>query len=434
MDLVAVAVELEIAQDRGRQQAHHVGEHGDLVVRAPWLFGDGRSADQRPALEHHGAFAGSREVRGGDEAVVPAADDDCVVGVRGHRLDATVAPMRTLRPRQAWGLGVLVACGALLALVAVAADGTPLRAPTDTGTTDIGERVLAALEVVIVIAVVMLVVLIVMVFTGEKNRRPQFTRRRSLLQTLLIVAILAIIPFALLPLRRTQHPTQEAGNGGDQPVAEQPVDDGHGRPTWPIALLGGAVVVALAWAAWSARRHRPDDEDDGAVAPDDEQRAAARSVFDASLADLEGEPDPRPRSSPLTPACSTASTSAASVAGPPRRRSSTFTAPSVRCAFLRYRSTRWWISTPRLDSANIPSRPPTRRGPSTRSGPLGTTWLPWCATGGPRWWRDEGRQLREARGVHRGHRGRGRGRAPPRTAPPSPASRCSPSSSPRRSG
>ena len=53
------------------------------------------------------------------------------------------------------------------------------------------------------------------------------------------------------------------------------------------------MVVALAWAAWSARRHRPDDEDDGAVAPDDEQRAAARSVFDASLADLEGEPDPR---------------------------------------------------------------------------------------------------------------------------------------------
>src|SRR5258707_1379629 len=50
--------------------------------------------------------------------------------------------MGSLRPRQAWGLGVVVATVGLLGLVAVAADGSPLRAPLDGHTSSAAGRLL----------------------------------------------------------------------------------------------------------------------------------------------------------------------------------------------------------------------------------------------------------------------------------------------------
>jgi NADH:ubiquinone oxidoreductase subunit 6 (subunit J) len=200
--------------------------------------------------------------------------------------------MRTLRPRQAWGIGVLVAAGGLLALVAVAADGSPLRAPPDSGSSDLAERLLAVVEVILVVAVALFAVLVVMAFTSDRRKRPQFSRKRSLLQTIVGIALLVLIPFAVGALRRGHAKHQPDDTGPTPPTTVATADDGGGRPTWPIVTLGAVVVVALAGAAWMAGRRRPivldDDEDVG-----ERRIRTARSAFDASLADLEAEPDPR---------------------------------------------------------------------------------------------------------------------------------------------
>jgi NADH:ubiquinone oxidoreductase subunit 6 (subunit J) len=198
--------------------------------------------------------------------------------------------MRTLRPRQAWGLGVLVAAGALLALVAVAADGSPLRAAPDTGSSDLADRLLAGVEVILVVAVALFAVLVVLAFTGDRRKRPQFSRKRSLLQTIVGVALLVLIPFVLGALRHDKPNRQPDDKGAAPPTTIASTDDGHGRPTWPIVTLGAVVVVALAGAAWMAGRHRPALLDDDAG---ERRLLSARSAFDASLADLEAEPDAR---------------------------------------------------------------------------------------------------------------------------------------------
>ena len=70
--------QLEVADDLGPQQAHHVGELGEAVAGKDFL-GDGCPADDIAPLEHDHLLAGAREVRGGDQAVVAGADDDRVV-------------------------------------------------------------------------------------------------------------------------------------------------------------------------------------------------------------------------------------------------------------------------------------------------------------------------------------------------------------------
>ena len=73
--------QVEVADDLGTEQAHDVGEDRELEARED-LLGDRRAADQVAALEHEHRSPGAREVRRGDEPVVPAADDDRVVPVR----------------------------------------------------------------------------------------------------------------------------------------------------------------------------------------------------------------------------------------------------------------------------------------------------------------------------------------------------------------
>ena len=83
--LVAVLRELELRDDRRRHEADDVRQRGDVELGAPRLFGRRRAADLRSAFEHRDARAAPREQPGGDEPVVPAADDDDVEPVGAHR-------------------------------------------------------------------------------------------------------------------------------------------------------------------------------------------------------------------------------------------------------------------------------------------------------------------------------------------------------------
>src|SRR5262249_29970503 len=75
-------------------------------------------------------------------------------------------------------------------------------------------------------------------------------------------------------------------------AAGTPADRGdRGGVPWAVLALGVVVVGALSAAAWAARRRRPPP---ATVDIDhDEQREAAGHAFDASIADLEAESDPR---------------------------------------------------------------------------------------------------------------------------------------------
>jgi hypothetical protein len=197
--------------------------------------------------------------------------------------------MRTLRPRQAWGVGVLVAVAGLLGVVAVASDGSPLAAPLDPAGG--GERLRAALGVVGLAAAALALVVLVLVFTGERNRRPQFGRPPNFLRNLLAMILLAALAVAVIPLRRATEPaTREPQAPPPAPAATGNSGDDGGVP-WPVLVLAGVVVTALGWAAWTARRRRAEPTAD--VTDGDTQRQAAGLAFDASLADLEAERDPR---------------------------------------------------------------------------------------------------------------------------------------------
>src|SRR5262249_29205425 len=78
IDLEAEALELELAQDRRRHDADHVGQGGHLEIGAPGRLGDRSAADLGPAFEEDDAPAALGEEPGGDEAIVPAAHDDDV--------------------------------------------------------------------------------------------------------------------------------------------------------------------------------------------------------------------------------------------------------------------------------------------------------------------------------------------------------------------
>ena len=197
--------------------------------------------------------------------------------------------MRTLRPRQAWGVGVLVAVAGLLGVVAVAADGSPLAAPLDPAGG--GERLRAALGVIGLAAAALAVVVLVLVFTGERNRRPQFGRPPNFLRNLLAMVLLAALAVAVIPLRRATEPDAREPEAPPSATATAGGSRDDSGVPWPVVALAGVVATALGWAAWTARRRRADLKADDVAA--DTHRQAAGRAFDASLADLEAEPDPR---------------------------------------------------------------------------------------------------------------------------------------------
>ena len=79
-----MARELHVFDDFGRERAAGVSERGTAEAGMKF-FGDGGAADDRAAFENERLVALLREVEGGDEGVVSAADDDDVAR-SGHGL------------------------------------------------------------------------------------------------------------------------------------------------------------------------------------------------------------------------------------------------------------------------------------------------------------------------------------------------------------
>ncbi len=77
-NLEPVPGQLEVADDLGAEQAHHIGKDRELESRED-LLGDGGAPDQRPALQHQHFLAGAGQVGRRDQAVVAAPDEDRVV-------------------------------------------------------------------------------------------------------------------------------------------------------------------------------------------------------------------------------------------------------------------------------------------------------------------------------------------------------------------
>jgi hypothetical protein len=84
VDRQAALVEAHVAPDRAAQHAQHVGAAG-AVEAGGELLGDAGAADDVAPLEHQRAHPRSRQVEGGDEAVVATADDDRAVPGRAVR-------------------------------------------------------------------------------------------------------------------------------------------------------------------------------------------------------------------------------------------------------------------------------------------------------------------------------------------------------------
>ncbi len=96
-------LQAQLVDDALRQQADEVGVARQARVDAgPRALRDRRPADVVAALEDEHRAPGARQVGGGDEAVVPAADDhDVVSGVARHQ-SANRWPWIATRPSTSW--------------------------------------------------------------------------------------------------------------------------------------------------------------------------------------------------------------------------------------------------------------------------------------------------------------------------------------------
>ena len=79
-DVEAMPRQLELADDLRAEQRHDVREDRESEARED-LLGDRRAAEDVALFEDQGLHPGPGEIRGADEAVVAAADDDRVVAL-----------------------------------------------------------------------------------------------------------------------------------------------------------------------------------------------------------------------------------------------------------------------------------------------------------------------------------------------------------------
>ena len=93
-----VALEIEVADDRRPQPPDGVGQGRYPGARCQF-GGRGRTAHRRAPFEDHGPQPGLPQVRGGDQAVVPATDDDRVVAVRRGGVAPVDQRQAAFRPR-----------------------------------------------------------------------------------------------------------------------------------------------------------------------------------------------------------------------------------------------------------------------------------------------------------------------------------------------
>ena len=80
----AVFGKFQLADDVGPKQAHHIGTHREMKAGVK-LLGHRRSAQHMTAFENQDALSRLGEVSGAHQSVMPAADDDGIVGFR-HQL------------------------------------------------------------------------------------------------------------------------------------------------------------------------------------------------------------------------------------------------------------------------------------------------------------------------------------------------------------
>ena len=74
---VSEALQLQIAHDLFLHQTGEVGS-GRNSVAGPDFLGDGAAADHIARFEHQDLASGFREICGGDQSVMTAADDDYI--------------------------------------------------------------------------------------------------------------------------------------------------------------------------------------------------------------------------------------------------------------------------------------------------------------------------------------------------------------------
>ena len=179
----------------------------------------------------------------------------------------------------------------LVALVAVMSDGSLLHARRTTD--QVGRDVTIALGVAIALLAALSLVLIVFAIGGGPPAKP---RKPSLLRSFVaLAAALTIIAMAAHLLVRSPKPatrvTVATTAGPAATACLSPCVASHrhpgSSPWWLAIAVGGFVVVAL--IVGGRRRAAPPS------VPDEVRPAMdrARSLFDASLDDLEAEPDPR---------------------------------------------------------------------------------------------------------------------------------------------
>lgn len=184
---------------------------------------------------------------------------------------------------------MLVATGALLALVAVVAEGSPLEAPAGNGELRVDVSALAIVVGLLGLGALAALVVAVWTLVGERGGRVAQRPRRTwlhLVASLVLVSLLLSLPREPpLPEEEARPPVTEAG-----PAAEQVPDTRPAPPMWPVVLIGATFVAAMAAAAASGRRRRPPSPAPTRAVADPEQ---ARAAFDASLEELLAEPDPR---------------------------------------------------------------------------------------------------------------------------------------------
>ncbi len=73
-----MAGQIEVANDLRPQQRNHVGAHREFEARENF-FGAGGAAQHVAAFKDQNFLAGTRQIRGVDQAVVASADHDHVV-------------------------------------------------------------------------------------------------------------------------------------------------------------------------------------------------------------------------------------------------------------------------------------------------------------------------------------------------------------------
>jgi Domain of unknown function (DUF4129) len=167
-----------------------------------------------------------------------------------------------LRPRQVWGGGVVVAAVGLLALVALASEQAPFDVKDDTQAFH-GPGWVTVLLVGVVVALIVFAATLALSATTVSGRRIAAPRQRSLLRTMVAIAVAVLLLFLLRALNekpKTSTPKPESTTETSVLPAPDHTEREAGPP-WAALILGVTVLAVLGTAALSRRRMAGEDGD-----------------------------------------------------------------------------------------------------------------------------------------------------------------------------